>query len=130
MVISIHAPIQGAIKLRRIEMIFLIFQSTHLYKVRSYSEELYKKFGHFNPRTYTRCDYLLMAQNGAQFISIHAPIQGAIVFGHINIFCYKISIHAPIQGAIFFVTWLFDYNIFQSTHLYKVRSCIFLCLEH
>jgi len=55
-IISIHAPIQGAIYSTTESQIQVIFQSTHLYKVRCARKQLRRHRKYFNPRTYTRCD--------------------------------------------------------------------------
>jgi len=76
------------------------FQSTHLYKVRLDKRKKGNQWWYFNPRTYTRCDL------------------------QVFLFCLlnAISIHAPIQGAIKTLDVETETVIFQSTHLYKVRS--------
>jgi len=108
------------------------------------NSSLLSQYINFNPRTYTRCDSMSIKLHFCKGISIHAPIQGAILELIDNLKYYLISIHAPIQGAIkcmscrypcicYFnprtytrcdlLLWitLLMLQEFQSTHLYKVR---------
>ena len=123
--ISIHAPIQSAMKAPGWSRRLAEFQSTHPYRVRlrifSYCTPVYIfqsthpyrvrcnnrsccqiRSSYFNPRTHTECDLILTDYGSYTSISIHAPIQSAIVLTNEIRYVYRISIHAPIQSAIGF----------------------------
>jgi len=102
MQISIHAPIQGAIRLQQYQMYYyVVFQSTHLYKVRL---EVVKKYQPYKGFQSTHLYKVRWNSPEAimhrALISIHAPIQGAIGTDCPRVGYSAISIHAPIQGAI------------------------------
>ena len=82
MVVSIHAPAQGATELEyQRQMILNTFQSTHPHRVR--------RVAGFPRRFFV-------------VVSIHAPAQGATLHGVVDLQAVGVSIHAPAQGATCF----------------------------
>src|SRR3546814_3266711 len=67
------------------------------------SHELRQALGtgtRFNPRTRTGCDHWSTYPPPVRdFVSIHAPVQGATHAVFLAAWCVHVSIHAPVQGA-------------------------------
>ena len=103
-IVSIHAPIQGATRTARSSYRRKWFQSTHPYRVRQEQPEVPTDENGFNPRTHTGCDQQEEQVQAQIKVSIHAPIQGATL--HLSVVAHHlcVSIHAPIQGATRYAT--------------------------
>ena len=54
----------------------------------------------FNPRTREGCDRLVTDDEDDIWVSIHAPVKGAILTAKATGFSPPVSIHAPVKGAI------------------------------
>ena len=97
------------------------FQSTHPYRVRLRCRVCSSTLACFNPRTHTGCDIYADYFRNSQWVSIHAPIQGATVSPLFEDLLTEVSIHAPIQGATGVFAQRYLHEMFQSTHPYRVR---------
>ena len=77
LLVSIHAPIQGATLQYQILILYIMFQSTHPYRVRqaeAKAREIIAEFQSTHPyRVRQKCGY----DESRRGVSIHAPIQGA-----------------------------------------------------
>ena len=98
--VSIHAPTQGATAKRNKFCCECLFQSTHPHRVRrrSWGSKRLEKLC-FNPRTHTGCDAAGYSRALTATVSIHAPTQGATVPLRLIPLLSRVSIHAPTQGA-------------------------------
>ena len=121
LIVSIHAPVQGATSVRHASASSIKFQSTLLCKERPKPRMNSPRKSGFNPRSCARsdadCRPLLYSdlrfnprscarsdlEGGTssllQKVSIHAPVQGATGADFFKFFFECVSIHAPVQGA-------------------------------
>ena len=82
-----------------INIIPILFQSTHPHGVRPNSQPDTEKLQSFNPRTHTGCDTFGLFIVHAKQVSIHAPTRGATLPCAIPMQPHLVSIHAPTRGA-------------------------------
>ena len=99
--VSIHTPIQGVTLNGVTGLYFMMFQSTHPYRVsHCYIFTLSCRI-RFNPHTHTGCDQGHSLQADCTKVSIHTPIQGVTLAFRISPAQVRVSIHTPIQGVTF-----------------------------
>ena len=144
MLVSIHAPTQGATNLefactypaRRFNprthtgcdpitlyarLAVVKFQSTHPHGVRQRLASTTKFLLSFNPRTHTGCDIEWSSVVISVLVSIHAPTRGATANSAHALLQLVVSIHAPTRGATPVRSQLPSTWGFQSTHPHGVR---------
>ena len=118
--VSIHTPTRGVTKLKKVNICFIMFQSTHLREVWHllYVFALYR--WSFNPHTYERCDFKLSPKYLEHYVSIHTPTRGVTSTDTLHLIAGKVSIHTPTRGVTWELNGLVDDEKFQSTHLREV----------
>ena len=98
------------------------FQSTHPRRVRQWQLSREGNYLSFNPRTHAGCDYYITNLKLWNYVSIHAPTQGATSATISHQRTPAVSIHAPTQGATVLSRYKKSgYYRFQSTHPRRVR---------